>query len=151
NKLRAGHLRGNRFRILIRDVAPVAAELLPSLLDLLRQNGLPNFYGPQRFGRDGETAQLGMALLTGTAPARRRSPFLTKLALSASQSFRFNSGLARRLDDGLLRRVLPGDVMAKLTGGLFVAEDLPREQARFDARETVFTGPIFGRKTFAAQ
>jgi tRNA pseudouridine13 synthase len=53
--------------------------------------------------------------------------------------------------DGLLRRVLPGDVMAKWPfGGLFVAEDLAREQQRFDARETVTAGPIFGRKTFAA-
>src|SRR5262249_22476164 len=52
---------------------------------------------------------------------------------------------------GLLRRVLAGDVMAKWPfGGLFVAEDVPREQGRFDARETVHTGPVFGRKTFAA-
>jgi len=35
-------------------------------------------------------------------------------------------------------------------GGLFVAEDLSAEQARFDARETVHAGPMFGRKTFAA-
>jgi tRNA pseudouridine13 synthase len=48
--------------------------------------------------------------------------------------------------------VLPGDVMAKWpAGGLFVAEDVPREQERFDARETVTAGPIFGRKTFPAR
>ena len=35
-------------------------------------------------------------------------------------------------------------------GGLFIANDLAREQARFEARETVHTGPIFGRKMFAA-
>jgi tRNA pseudouridine13 synthase len=35
-------------------------------------------------------------------------------------------------------------------GGMFVATDVPREQERFDARETVTAGPIFGRKTFAA-
>src|SRR5207237_1020992 len=35
-------------------------------------------------------------------------------------------------------------------GGMFVAEDREREQARFDARETVHAGPIFGRKTFPA-
>ena len=41
--------------------------------------------------------------------------------------------------------------MAKVPfGGMFVAEDVEREQARFDARETVTAGPIFGRKTFAA-
>jgi tRNA pseudouridine13 synthase len=55
------------------------------------------------------------------------------------------------VEDGLLRRVIPGDVMAKWPyGGLFVAEDVAREQARFDARETVSAGPIVGRKTFPA-
>ena len=53
--------------------------------------------------------------------------------------------------DGLFRRVLPGDVMAKWPfGGMFVADDVPREQARLDAREIVPAGPMFGRKTFAA-
>src|SRR5262249_26249933 len=154
-----GHLHGNRFRILVRDVAPEAAERLPPLLDRLRLLGLPNFYGPQRFGHDGETAHLGLALLRNEPPpvpssGRRpnlRSPFMRKLALSAAQSALFNHYLASRLRDGLLRTVVAGDVMGKWPfGGLFVAEDLPREQARFDARETVHTGPIFGRKTFAA-
>src|SRR5262249_40874134 len=81
----------------------------------------------------------------------RLSPFLRKLALSASQSALFNHYLGSRLTDGLLRRVLPGDVMAKIPfGGMFVAEDIEHEQARFDAREIVTAGPIFGRKTFPA-
>jgi tRNA pseudouridine13 synthase len=47
--------------------------------------------------------------------------------------------------------VLPGDVMAKWPfGGLFVAEDVAREQERLDTRETVPAGPIIGRKTFPA-
>jgi tRNA pseudouridine13 synthase len=159
NKLRPGHLRGNRFRILIRDADPAAGERLSPLLDRLRRDGLPNFYGPQRFGRDGETARLGLALLRGeppppTADGRRpnlRSPFLRKLALSAAQSALFNHYLGLRLHDGQLRQVLPGDVMAKWpVGGMFVATDLAREQARFEARETVHAGPIFGRKTFPA-
>src|SRR5437667_6054637 len=80
------------------------------------------------------------------------NPFLKKLSLSAVQSALFNHYLGQRFSDGLLRRVLPGDVMAKIPfGGMFVAEDVEREQARFDAREIVTAGPIFGRKTFAAQ
>jgi tRNA pseudouridine13 synthase len=159
NKLRPGHLRGNRFRILIREPAGHPDELLPPLLERLRSDGLPNFYGPQRFGRDQETWQLGLALLRGEPPppaptGRRpnlRSPFLRKLALSAAQAGLFNCYLAQRQRDGLLRRVLAGDVMAKWPfGGLFVAEDPPREQERFNKRETVSAGPIFGRKTFAA-
>src|SRR5215469_6806994 len=50
NKLKPGHLHGNRFRILVRDVRPDAAELLGPLLDRLGRDGLPNCYGPQRFG-----------------------------------------------------------------------------------------------------
>ncbi len=150
NKLKPGHLHGNRFRILVRGVLPEATERLPPLLERLRRDGLPNFYGPQRFGRDGDTGRLGFALLR-KEKAPPRNPFLRKLALSAAQSGLFNHYLARRLQDGLLRRVLPGDVMAKWPfGGMFVADDLPREQERFDRRDTVSAGPIFGRKTFPA-
>ena len=157
NKLKPGHLHGNRFRILVRDAGPAAEETTVPILDRLRREGMPNFYGPQRFGRDGETVLLGLALLRKEpppAPLARinlRSPFLRKLALSAAQAALFNHTLARRMTDGLLRRVLAGDVMAKWPfGGMFIAEDVTREQARFDARETVSAGPMFGRKMFAA-
>jgi tRNA pseudouridine13 synthase len=151
NKLRPGHLRGNRFRVLIRDVPPNAADLAAPILDRIRRDGLPNFYGPQRFGRDGETARLGLDLLNGERRGGR-NPFLRKLALSAAQSVLFNDYLGRRMTDGLLRTVLHGDVMAKWpAGGMFVASDVAAEQARFDIRETVHAGPMFGRKTFAAE
>src|SRR5947209_3388933 len=65
NKLRPGHLRGNRFRILIRDVPANAADLAAPVFDRIRRDGLPNFYGPQRFGRGGETARLGIELVRG--------------------------------------------------------------------------------------
>ena len=152
NKLKPGHLRGNRFRVLVRDVVPQAAERLGPLLERLRRDGVANFYGPQRFGHDGETARLGFGLLRNGPGGQPRAPFLRKLALSAAQSALFNAYLARRLGDGLLRTVLPGDVMAKWPfGGLFVARDVAAEQARFDRRETVSAGPIFGRKTFPAE
>jgi tRNA pseudouridine13 synthase len=150
NKLKPGHLHGNRFNILIREVVPEAGVRLPPILDRLRRIGLANFYGPQRFGRDGETVRLGLALLRGEA-GRRLSPFLRKLALSAGQSALFNHYLASRLTDGLLERVLLGDVMAKWPfGGMFFVDDREREQARFDSRETVTAGPMYGRKMFPA-
>jgi tRNA pseudouridine13 synthase len=159
NKLRPGHLRGNLFRVLVRDGDSAASDRIGPILDRLQNEGLPNYYGPQRFGRDGETARLGFALLRKepapqSADGRRpdlRSPFLRKLALSAAQAALFNQVLAERIKDGLFRRVLPGDVMAKWPlGGMFVAKDVSREQERFDHREVVHAGPIFGRKTFAA-
>lgn len=159
NKLRPGHLHGNRFRILVRGVAPEAQARMDAILGRIRQEGLPNYYGPQRFGRDCETALLGLGLLRGEEqPARPsghrpnlRNPFLRKLVLSAAQSALFNHYLARRVSDGLLRRVVPGDVMAKWPfGGMFIAEDLTSEQARCDAREIVPTGPMFGKKMYPA-
>jgi tRNA pseudouridine13 synthase len=162
NKLRAGHLHGNRFRIVIRDLARDidAQATAAAVVQRLREHGMANFFGPQRFGHDGETLRIGLALLHERPPpvladGRRpnlRNPFLRKLALSAVQSALFNQYLAQRLADGHFRRVILGDVMAKWPfGGMFVAEDVAVEQARFDRRETVSAGPLFGRKTFPAK
>src|SRR4029079_650068 len=134
-----------RFRILIRDAN--RAVKVDDILNRIRAQGLPNFYGPQRFGRDGSTVELGLQCLAGRAPRRIR-PFLFRFALSAVQSLLFNDYLARRLNDGLFRTVLEGDAMGKWPiGGMFIAKDVAAEQARFDARETVTAGPMFGRKT----
>jgi tRNA pseudouridine13 synthase len=150
NKLKPGHLQGNRFRVLVRGVREGAADLAAAVIARLRRDGLANYYGPQRFGHGGETVDLGLGLLRGTSAATLK-PFLRRLALSAAQSALFNHYLAARLTDGLLRRVMDGDVMARWPrGGIFVAEDDSREQARLDAREIVPAGPIFGRKMFRA-
>jgi tRNA pseudouridine13 synthase len=153
NKLKPGHLRGNRFTLLIRGVA--RPEALPALLQRLQAQGMPNYYGSQRFGHEGQTLSQGLALLQGRASpasAKKLSGWLRRLALSAVQSALFNVYVAQRLQEGLLRRVLAGDVMKKWPfGGLFHALDLPVEQSRLEARETISTGPIFGTQMFAAQ
>lgn len=145
NKLRNGHTKGNRFRIRIRDVAEPAN--VEPILERIRQYGLPNYYGEQRFGRGNETLEIGLKMLAGERP--RVPHFLKKLALSSVQSALFNAALGARIKDNLLKTVLAGDVMMKRpSGGLFVAEEFPREQERFDAGETVHSGPMFGTKMF---
>ena len=151
NKLKPGHLRGNRFRILIRNTDAAKTGAVAAILDRIRTQGLPNFYGPQRFGREGSTLDLGWQCLAGKA-SRRIRPFLFRFALSAVQSLLFNDTLARRMHDGLYRTVLEGDAMAKWpAGGMFVAKDAPAEQIRFDAKEIVPAGPMFGKKTFPVE
>ena len=148
NKLKPGHSQGNHFTIRVREADFAHRNAVTVVLDRLRSHGMPNYYGPQRFGRGGSTAALGWKCLAGTQPKRLR-PFVYKFALSAVQSLLFNDYLARRLTDGLLRTVLPGDAMIKRPfGGLFTAEDVLAEQARFEARETVTGGPMFGTRTF---
>lgn len=156
NKLRTGHLRGNRFDILLRDVHPLDGSTLnPAAIALVTETvaarGFPNYFGDQRFGHAGETLQLGLDLLTRRKSKRdipySRRRFLFRLALSAVQSDLFNQALAARVRDGLLDTVLNGDVMEVVdSGGKFVVEDSVVEQQRFDANEIVTTGPLFGPK-----
>jgi tRNA pseudouridine13 synthase len=72
NKLRVGHLAGNRFIVRIRDVVhapPTGGEIQDpvsvagAILDVLARQGVPNYYGEQRFGLRGDTHLLGRALV----------------------------------------------------------------------------------------
>ncbi len=156
NKLRTGHLRGNRFSILIRGVVDGSLERATRIAEVVGRLGFPNCFGDQRFGHADSTLQLGLDLITGRTtpaaipPAKRR--FLLRMALSSVQSALFNAVLAARITSGRLHTVLAGDVMQVVaSGGPFVVEDRAVEQQRFDARETVITGPMFGPKMRAPQ
>jgi tRNA pseudouridine13 synthase len=69
NKLKLGHLAGNRFAVRIRDVQPAAASVAEAVLTDLSQRGVPNYFGEQRFGVRDNTHRLGLALLRGDAAA----------------------------------------------------------------------------------
>ncbi len=149
NKLKTGHLRGNRFRIVVRDVQPAALEVAQRIIEQLAERGVPNYFGEQRFGITNETDLEGFRLLKGE-PARRLGPDALRFALSAVQSRLFNSWLAERLTDGMLYQLLLGDIMQVVaSGGCFPVEDVATEQTRYAARETVLTGPMFGPKMIA--
>jgi tRNA pseudouridine13 synthase len=144
NKLRVGHLRGNLFRIRIRDAERPAA--VTPVMQRLVAEGLPNAFGEQRFGR-GDTALRGKALVRGERLPKRPSAFERKLYVSAYQALLFNRMLETRLRDGALRRALAGDLMKKTdSGGLFVCREPQVDQPRVDRGEIVATGPILGWK-----
>lgn len=63
NKLKLGHLKGNRFRVVIRGVSANAAELVPLVLDILEKRGVPNYFGYQRYGAQGNSHLIGTAML----------------------------------------------------------------------------------------
>lgn len=151
NKLKTGHLKGNRFRIVVRDTVPDAARLAAAICEQIQQRGVPNYFGDQRFGISNETDLDGFRLLRGE-PTRRLGPDALRFALSAVQSRLFNAWLAARIRAGQLANVELGDVMqVQASGGCFTVDDVAAEQARYAARETVLTGPMFGPKMIAPQ
>jgi tRNA pseudouridine13 synthase len=143
HKLRTGQLRGNRFEIVARGVDAEAAASAAARLEVLCARGMPNRFGAQRFGREGDNAQRALRVLRGERQGggRRAARFL----LSALQAAVFNAVLARRpLPLQVLER---GDIAVRhASGGLFLVEDPAAEAPRADAFEISPTGPIFGTR-----
>lgn len=63
NKLKPGHLKGNRFRITVRDVCQDAGKRAEAVLTLLGNRGVPNYFGNQRYGSQGNSHLIGKALV----------------------------------------------------------------------------------------
>ncbi|MDD2539582.1 MAG: tRNA pseudouridine(13) synthase TruD [Desulfuromonadaceae bacterium] len=63
NKLKVGHLKGNHFRVVIRDVSNMASQLVPRILEILATRGVPNYFGYQRYGAQGNSHKIGAAML----------------------------------------------------------------------------------------
>jgi tRNA pseudouridine13 synthase len=151
HKLRTGHLRGNRFAIRIYDASPDAATRASAILArLATPPGAPNWYGEQRFGNDGENAARGRAIVLGEAQPPRDKR-LARLLVSALQSELFNAWLVARMRDGLYARVLDGDVLHKVGGGMFTCDDAATDSARLVAGELAITGPMFGPRMRGAE
>lgn len=145
NRLRTGHHAGNRFTLVIRDIAGHAEEVVPAVLEQLVLRGVPNYFGPQRQGKGGDNYQLGAALLND--PRRRDAMSRAKRMwyLNSYQSFLFNRMLARRIDR--IDRILVGDWAMKLeNGACFLVEDADKEQARADRFDISPTGILFGSR-----
>lgn len=144
NKLKPGHLLGNRFRILVPDPGDDAERRAEAVRQTLEKRGLPNFYGPQRFGTQGRNEDQGREALMGKGP---RDRWIRRLLLSAYQSGLFNAWLAERIRRGWFEALMEGDVAKKTdTGGLFEVEDAAAEFERFREGTITYTGPIYGTR-----
>ncbi|MCE2658280.1 MAG: tRNA pseudouridine(13) synthase TruD [Rubrivivax sp.] len=107
-KLRPGDLKGNRFRIVLRDVTGDHVAIEANLKAVASQ-GVPNYFGAQRFGHEGGNVEQGRAMLA--REIRVRNPKKKGIFLSAVRSFVFNEVLALRMQQGLWGKTLPGDVL----------------------------------------
>ncbi len=143
-KLRRGALQGNAFRLLIRrlqgDLDGLAARL-----QRVQVEGVPNYFGEQRFGRGGGNLAEASAMFADRHRVRDRHK--RGLYLSAARSFLFNEVLSARVAAGNWNRVLPGEVL-QLAGSQSLvdcAAPTERIEQRVAAGELLTTGPMWGR------
>jgi len=143
-KLRIGSLKGNRFRIVLRDLSVPAKELEAKLASI-RERGVPNYFGPQRFGREGANIAQAEALFSGQFKLRDRK--LRGLLLSTARSLIFNAVLSRRVGEHNWDTVLAGEIcMLEGSHSVFHAESVDDAlMARARTGDLHPTGPLWGR------
>ena len=150
NKLRAGHLEGNKFTIVVSEIEDDALQTAREIAESIHQTGIPNYYGIQRTGKEGENIIQGWLILKGRK--RLGDRWLRKYLLSSYQSYLCNRYLAERVEEGRFNEIIHGDLAKKHdTGGIFLVEDTETEQQRFANKEISFTAPMYGYKMRQAQ
>jgi len=143
-KLRIGALAGNAFRLVIRQISD--RDAVETRLAQIRDAGVPNYFGEQRFGRNGNNLIMAEKWARNEIVMRDRNK--RSLLLSAARSALFNQVTSARLQQqGGLSQVMSGDAL-QLTGrgSWFVAqpEELDSLQARVDQHELRITAPLPG-------
>lgn len=111
-KLKTGHLIGNYFKIRIRNV-DLPVDQVAANWAVITQHGVPNYFGPQRFGFEGKNVQQGMNWLLGREKIPRA---LQSILLSSVRSYLFNHLLSQRVKDGTWNQLIPFD-FAQFTEG----------------------------------
>ncbi|MBE0490798.1 MAG: tRNA pseudouridine(13) synthase TruD [Sulfurospirillum sp.] len=175
NKIRTGHLKGNRFFIRLKRVSNIDAQKLTSAIKTLTKEGMPNFFGYQRFGREGDNFTIGLDILSGKRKERNRK--MHDFFISAYQSHLFNLWLSKRLEIGHLvagfdvkdaavalgfdkdliknlkaqkhfLKLFEGDVLNHYPHGKpFICDDLTAELERFEKKEITLTGWLPGGRS----
>lgn len=146
NKLKTGHLAGNRFTLRVTGLGDGDGERVAARLAEVARTGAPNAFGDQRFGTFGDNAARARAWLTGQERPPRDAR-LRRLHFSALQSAAFNAVLEARVADGTFASALAGDWLRKEdTGGVFLCEDEADGVARAARFEVSATGPLVGAK-----
>lgn len=140
-KLQRGALAGNRFKLVLRDVQGDAAAI-GERLQAIAGRGLPNWFGEQRFGRDGGNVPAALQMFGG----RRVRKDQRSMLLSAARSALFNRVLAARVEQGSWDSALEGEVwMLDGSRSVFgpepMSEVLAERLARFDIHPSA---PLWG-------
>ncbi|MBI3560480.1 MAG: tRNA pseudouridine(13) synthase TruD [Gammaproteobacteria bacterium] len=148
-KLRRGAVASNRFDITLRDVVGDAEALIARLQQITAQ-GVPNYYGPQRFGRNAQNLSQAESLFAGTINPSR---FERGMYLSAARAWLFNQVLAHRVAHHTWNHPLPGDVFWLQGTKRFFSNEAITDviQQRLAALDIHPTGPLWGQGELPTQ
>lgn len=147
-KLRRGELRGNRFRIRLRGFGSQNSKWLSKRMEVLSRHGLPNYFGPQRFGVRGSNLERAREVFRGSALPSR---YLLGIYLSAARAQLFNMLLSARVKLGVWAVVVPGDAVLSPHNARAFLHHRCREAREGRLESLVFSGslhpsgPLWGR------
>lgn len=140
-KLRHGSHRSNRFTLRLTDISG-DVDTLNTRLAVLHK-GVPNYFGEQRFGRDGDNVE---QFLSWQGGALKPGRFERGIYISAARSWLFNELLAERIRLGNWSRAVPGDVFSlRDSGSVFTADIDDTILERIEQGDIHPSGPVFGK------
>ncbi|MBL1261511.1 MAG: tRNA pseudouridine(13) synthase TruD [Thiotrichaceae bacterium] len=140
-KLKRGALQGNRFKLVVRDIKGDFNHLEDRIAEIVA-NGVPNYFGEQRFGFS--NLEKASAMFLGKMKKVRRPE--KGMYLSAARSWIFNQILAARVESGAWNQAMAGDVMMLAgTQSIFPIESADDEIAqRINEFDVHPTGAMWG-------
>lgn len=141
-KLRTGVLQGNHFCLKIRQLSHT--EGLEERLQQVAEGGVPNYFGTQRFGREGNNIHMAKVMFGGKRIKNRDK---RSLYLSAARSLLFNLTVSERISAGLADAPMTGDaLMLSGSRSFFVPEAIDDTiLSRFAEGDVMLSGPLWGR------
>ena len=141
-KLKRGALSGNRFQLRITELKGEAAEL-EDRLQKIKQSGVPNYYGEQRFGREMGNLLKAERMFRGELKKLKKQH--RGLYLSSARSWIFNQALSQRIQQGNWLEPIQGDVfMLNGKSACFVEEVNDEINRRLRNAEINLTGCLWG-------
>ena len=149
-KLRRGAHKGNQFTIRLKNMACDEAQknAMNTRIELIQKEGFPNYFGPQRFGRNENNIASAMrSVESGRSPKKR---FQRSITFSTLRSLLFNICLSERIGDGTWKYALEGDVFALSgTESFFVPSNSDDEEkesvaVRLASGDIAVAGVLYG-------
>lgn len=179
NKIKVGHLKGNRFFIRLKRVNVMDSNRIEQALGSISQFGMPNYFGFQRFGIEGNNYLKGKDIVEGKLKERKKN--LRQMYVNSYQSYLFNNWLSQRIEISKLiaafeakeiceklqlpleivkamkkqshpLKIMTGDLMSHYPfGRIFHVEDMESESGKFFERDRVPTGLLCGKRVKQAE